>query len=262
MHKSLRNLHESQPVPCWLHSAGYYRSDLGTGKPLHTHPVWEVVYYLHGYPRCQIHDDIFETQPGLLMALPPSAPHGEISTAPWACYWVLFEYAGLANQPIVLLDDREGSIRDIIERLIREWRSEQEYREAMIAHLLGQLGVTLQRTTTARAPTSAELLVQQFERELEDRFADPVSISTLCEKLGVSSSYMRAHFRRHRGVSPMQRIQQLRVRQAVASIRNSTQTLDAIAEHCGFSSASHLSRQVKRLTGKAPGAFRMAVDDR
>ncbi|HYI25941.1 MAG TPA: AraC family transcriptional regulator [Thermomicrobiales bacterium] len=256
MHKSPRNMHETQPGTRWLHSAGPYRSELGIGKPLHTHPVWEVVYYLQGHPKCRVNDDLYDTEPGLMIALPPGVPHGEVTNAPWACYWVLFDDPDLVRQTTVIIDDSDASLRQAIALLVREWRSDQPHREAMIDALLCQLGVIIQRATAAAIPTSAELLVEQFERALEDQFQDMVSISVLCEQFGVSASYMRAQFRRYRGVSPMERVQQMRVRQAISSIQNSTLTLDAIAETCGYSSASHLSRQVKRVTGRPPGSFR------
>ncbi len=257
---SPRTMHETQPAPCWLHSAGPYRSEAGIGKPLHLHPVWEAVYYVEGTPGCRVNEEILETRPGLLMALPPGTPHGEVTNQPWACHWVLFDHPGLARQTTVIQDDAEGSLRHIVTAIAREWRSEQPFREEMIDSLLCQLGVCIQRATATATPTPAELLVEQFDRALADRFQDTVSIAELCEQFGVSTSYMRSQFRRFRGISPMERVQHLRVRQAISSIQNSTLPLDAIAETCGFSSASHLSRQVKRITGRAPGAFRGSID--
>ncbi len=259
MHKSPRTLHESQLDASWLHSAGPYRSDQGQGKPLHKHPVWEVVYYIEGSARCRVNTDLLDFRPGVMMALPPGTPHGEVSSEPWACYWVLFDDPSLVRQPIVIANDSDSSIRQVVTQLVREWRSDRPRRDDMIDHLLGQLGIILHRATTAARPCAAELLVQQFERALEDQFHNPVSISTLSEEFGVSASYMRAQFQRYRGVSPMERVQQLRVRQALVSIQNSTLPLEAIAETCGYSSASHLSRQVKRVTGRSPGAFRTSI---
>ena len=256
---SPRSMHETQLQTCWLHSAGPYRSDTGIGKPLHLHPVWEAVYYVEGTPRCRVNDEILATRPGLMMVLPPGTPHGEVTDKPWACSWVLFDHPGLNRQTAVIEDDAEGSLRHIVTTIAREWRSEQPHREEMIDSLLCQLGVIIQRATTTAVPTSAELLVEQFERALEDQFHDTVSIADLSEQFGVSASYMRAQFRRFRGISPMERVQQMRVRQAISSIQNSTLPLDAIAETCGFSSASHLSRQVKRVTGRPPGAFRTSL---
>lgn len=259
MHKSPHNLHDSQPGARWLHSAGPYRSEHGVGKPLHTHPVWEAVYYLEGNPGCRLNDDVISVQPGVLVALPPGTPHGELSSDPWACYWVIFDNAELIREPAIAIDDAEGTILHVVSMIVRECRSEQPLRSAMIDALLCQLGVIIQRATTGSTPCPAEVMVEQFERTLQQQFHNPVSIAGLCGDFGVSASYMRQQFRRFRGVSPMERIQQLRVQQAIVSIQQSTLTLDAIAETCGFSSASHLSRQVKRITGKSPGTYRTSM---
>ncbi|GAA1572807.1 hypothetical protein GCM10009804_31680 [Kribbella hippodromi] len=51
----------------------------------------------------------------------------------------------------------------------------------------------------------------------------------------------------------------VRLRHALAHIRNSTLPLQAIASLTGYNSASHLSRHIKAATGTAPGALRGAT---
>jgi transcriptional regulator GlxA family with amidase domain len=54
----------------------------------------------------------------------------------------------------------------------------------------------------------------------------------------------------------MSHLQAVRARRAISLLHNSTLTLEAIASMCGYDSASHLSRMVKRSTGKSPGTLR------
>jgi AraC-like DNA-binding protein len=256
MHNSPLRLHETTFSGLELQSTGCSRNPTGVGKSLHTHNVWEVVYYLEGQPQCQMGDHLIETHPGLLFCIPPGLTHGEIARGPWSCYYLLIDSAPFGDEMLQLVDDAERPAQDVIASLIREWTSEREHRLEMLSLLLGQLHVLLRRMAPVVAPSSAELLVRRFERLLEERFTEPITISGLCAELGVSDSYMRALFSRLRGQSPMHRLQQLRARHALGAIQSSNQSLEVIAELCGYASASHLSRQIKKVTGRTPGEFR------
>ncbi len=261
MHETRATMHKSQPLALDIQSAGCYMSSQGVGKPLHSHPVWEIVYYLQGSPRCRVGDEIIDASPQTILVLPPGTPHGEITQRPWACYYLLLKNTTFAEGPILVHDDHTRSIYHVCASVVREWRSDQQDREVMLSHLLGQLAILLRRLNPPTAPSVAEMLVRQFEYVLEERFTGPVSISRLSREIGVSCSYLRAQFVRLRGQTPMQRLQQLRAQHALTVIQNSSESLEIIAETCGYASASHLSRHIKRATGKAPGEFRLTERD-
>lgn len=259
MHNSPLTLHKSTFSGLELQSAGCSRNPTGAGKSLHTHNVWEMVYYLEGRPQCRMADRVIDTYPGLLLTIPPGCPHGEVARGPWSCYYLLIDSASFGDEVLQLVDDPERPAHAVISNLVREWASEREHRLGMLSLLLGQLHILLRRMAPLVALSSAEHLVRRFERLLEERFTDAITISGLCAELGVSESYMRALFSRLRGQSPMHRLQQLRARHAVGAIQSSDQSLEVIAETCGYASASHLSRHIKKVTGRSPGEFRATI---
>jgi transcriptional regulator GlxA family with amidase domain len=130
-------------------------------------------------------------------------------------------------------------------------------RDRMIDLLLGQLDVHLRRDQEARQVSEAERVVREAECLMQERFAAAVVIETVARDVGVSPSSLRAHFARLRGCAPTAYLRYLRVQHALAMLRESSLTLDAIAPLCGCYSASHLSRCVKQETGRSPGSFRL-----
>ena len=86
-----------------------------------------------------------------------------------------------------------------------------------------------------------------------------LKIYEIAEKIGVSVSGLRAAFQTVRGRSPLTILREIRCQRTVALLHNSTHTLEALAELCGYDSASHLSWEIKRFTGKAPGKLRQSV---
>jgi AraC-like DNA-binding protein len=132
----------------------------------------------------------------------------------------------------------------------------RQEREEMTALLLEQLDILLRRAREQVHLSEIERLVGEAERLLQRRSSGPVTIQQIAGELGVSSSSLRAQFVRLRGQTPSAHLQSVRVQHALALLRNSSAPLQAIAHACGYDSASHLSRHVKRATGTSPGALR------
>ncbi len=256
MHDSLPVMRTTQPAEPTVLAAGRYRDEWGADKQLHSHPTWEVVYYLKGDLGCRIGDSIRRVGPGEALVIPPGTVHGETARQPWACYYLLLEGAEPTRWPCFVKDDAERTLGHLCQVLVGEWRSTHWHREQMLALLLGQLDIVMRRSGDGAHPSAAEMHVREFERVLEERFVEHPTISSLAREVGVSYSYLRAQFVRLRGQTPTQRLQHLRAQQALAMIRNSDQSLELIAHLCGYASASHLSRHIVRVTGKRPGRVR------
>jgi transcriptional regulator GlxA family with amidase domain len=60
----------------------------------------------------------------------------------------------------------------------------------------------------------------------------------------------------------MSTLQTFRIQRALALISQTDLSLENIAQMSGYDSASHMSRYIKRSTGKSPGAFRNSGDFR
>jgi AraC-like DNA-binding protein len=126
----------------------------------------------------------------------------------------------------------------------------------MLALLLDQLDILLRRAHEQTQLAETERLVREAERILQERCSRPITVGDVARELGVSPSFLRAQFVCLRGKTPSAHLQSVRVQHALALLRNSSAPLDAIAGACGYDSASHLSRHVKRATGMSPGALR------
>ena len=72
----------------------------------------------------------------------------------------------------------------------------------------------------------------------------------------MSERTLRNVFHRELGCAPKQRITQIRMETAQQMLVNTTLPLHAIAEHTGFSSAFHLSRDFKEYYRISPSDYR------
>lgn len=88
---------------------------------------------------------------------------------------------------------------------------------------------------------------------------DPVSIGTWSRAQGVVRQTVFRGFRALYGVSPTRYRVEARARRAWRLILAGGQTLAGVAEEAGYADQAHMSREVKRLTGRTPGAWAVAA---
>jgi AraC-like DNA-binding protein len=224
--------------------------------PAHQHATWELVYYRIGYPECPLGDEIYAGEPGLLLATPPRIMHSEKAHTAYKTFWITIDAPEAMPWPRMCLDDADRTIGQVCTTLVREAGSQKPGTERMRSLLVEQLDLLLRRAQEQRDLSPNERLVRAAEQIIDERFVTALQIRDVAQELGVSPSHLRAQFIHWRDQTPMSHLQAVRARRAISLLHNSTLTLEAIASMCGYDSASHLSRMVKRSTGKSPGTLR------
>ena len=256
MHEMPQMMHEMPHVPLRVDSA--FRVEFPQGHEVrpHQHSTWELVYFLEGHARCPTGNDVYEAQPGTALLTPPRTVHHEIASTAWACYAIAIEAPPQHPWPRAYTDDASRTLGGLCTILVREWAGQERDRDEMLGLLLNQFDILLRRRYAQNLLSAAERMVREVEHRLAEGFSKSITIKDIAADLGVSHSYLRAQFARLRGRTPMAHRQALRVQHAIALIRTSDTSLEVIAQLCGYDSASHLSRNIKRATGKSPGSFR------
>jgi len=255
MHISTHVMHKNALLPWRVQSAGMVEIDHDV--PLHHHPIVELVYYLQGHVLCQLGERVVECRPGTLCVVPPRRVHGEKEVTSFTCIYVWLEAPPQLFWPSVYVDDSSRTLGNVCQALVREWNGQAPDRDDMLAALMHQCDILLRRAHDQQAVPAAEQLVRDGERLIKERFMTSISIKDVAETLCISPSLLRTQFVRLHGYTPMAYLQAVRVEQALTLIRNSDLSLEVVAQLCGYDSASHLSRHVKRATGARPGSFRL-----
>jgi AraC-like DNA-binding protein len=255
MHISTRFMHKNALMPLRVQAAGMVEIDHDV--PLHRHPIVELVYYLQGDVHCRLGESVVACHPGTLCVVPPQVIHGEIGVRSFTCIYIWLEAPLPLLWPTVYVDDRSNALAHVCHGLVREWNGQERDREEMLDTLINQCDILLRRAHNRDHVPTSEQLVRDGEHLIKERFMTSVTIKEIAETLRVSPSLLRTQFVRLRGCTPMEYLQAVRVEHALSLIRNSDLCLDAVAQLCGYDSSSHLSRHVKRVTGKRPGNFRL-----
>jgi AraC-like DNA-binding protein len=244
------------PLKLNLIHAGAYQAPQGSDFPPHKHSNWELIYYRSGRIRCPTGDEVYVGEPGVMLFYPPGVVHSEIADTAYANFFIAIDAPPDVPWPRMHHDDSNGMFFGVYRDIVATFNGQTSDRDRLLTILLDYLSVLLERIHTQKQLSKAEIVVREAEKLLEARYAEPITITEISETLDIAPSVLRAHFARLRGHSPMARLQAIRVQHALAIINNSDLTLDTIASLCGYDSASHLSRYIKRATGRRPGEFR------
>lgn len=87
-------------------------------------------------------------------------------------------------------------------------------------------------------------------------FGEPLGISGLAARAGLSISQFQRTFRRVFGMTPSQCLLQIRLQAARNFLQHSRQPISLIALECGFHDQSHFTKRFTAATGLGPHAYR------
>ncbi|WP_020575935.1 helix-turn-helix domain-containing protein [Actinopolymorpha alba] len=246
---------QPQPQPRLL-GAGIHVAPPRRDFPLHSHGSWELVYYVSGRARCPVGEEWYDATPGTVLLTPPQTPHAEYTTGGYTNRHVQVAAPAGWPWPRVCFDDGDRSMGRVFDGLAREVAQPVVDSGELARLLLAELDILLRRAAARADLPTGERIVAEAERIVEARFASCIRISDLADELGVSPSTLRAYFAKYRRTSLRAHLHGVRLRHALGHLRNSTLTLQAIADLTGYDSVSHLSRHVKAATGTSPGRLR------
>jgi len=104
-----------------------------------------------------------------------------------------------------------------------------------------------------------KLTPQQCNRAIEyieERLGDTLTLAGIAKAAGVSTGRLNSEFKRSVKVAPYQYVLNARVRRANMLLIATDLSLAQIALQCGFSNQQHMTRMMRRMTGRTPGAIR------
>ncbi|MEV6966996.1 helix-turn-helix transcriptional regulator [Hamadaea sp. NPDC051192] len=136
---------------------------------------------------------------------------------------------------------------------LRMLEAAQAHADLVAAHVVADLILM----TLGRREADEDDLVRQATAYILDHFARPdLSLTRLAAALGISPAQLSRRFRAARGVTPVAYVRDVRLRKAREMLAETDDTLQTIAERCGYRSAFYLSRVFSDRTGQSPSSYR------
>ena len=128
--------------------------------------------------------------------------------------------------------------------------------DVLLSSLLLGLPHTAQHVLREEPAPAGPPAIDRAREHLEAHFDEPLTTSDLARAAGVSVRYLQRGFRARFGVSPMELLREVRLREArlalLAEARNRERTVADIAVRTGFAHLGRFAGQYRRRFGETP----------
>jgi len=172
-----------------------------------------------------------------------------------------------APQAVITLAPRVGVTDEMfltIAREIRKMLRTPHPVDGVYAETLSRAAAAcLVRNYISGRPLSADsvrrLTPQQCNRAIEyidERLGGNLTLAGIAKAAGVSTGRLNSEFKQAMKLAPYQYVLKARVSRANVLLTSTDLSLAQVTLQCGFSNQQHMTRMVRRMTGRTPGAIR------
>lgn len=91
---------------------------------------------------------------------------------------------------------------------------------------------------------------------IRKHYPEKIYIGQLADLMNFNEQYFSRFFKKTVGKSPVEYVNEVRIRQASQLLRNTNESVLEIADQCGFGNVGHFIDMFKRYTGKKPLEYR------
>ncbi len=218
-------------------------------------PFWRL--YSNRGPgwRLRIGEQLYPLNEGQLMLVPSHLLFHCENDAPADHCWIHADVAAEWRSSIALPLQLDAAPfqQELLSQLIHAHQQQQylatySYARALLSSVLSQLPLP---ELQALPPGIQELIVQ-----MEEAPGSIPSLSEAAKGCGLSERQIRRIFQQRFHQSPREFLSGCRLRLAAQRLRSSHDSLEEIAEHCGYADRFHFSKAFRNATGCPPARYR------
>lgn len=223
-------------------------------KPMHTHELWELAYYVKGHGTLVEEERRYRYEKGTVHVVQSGVFHDENNEADSNIILLYF------NAPVELLpsgiyNDRNGHVLSLLKQLRVEMQENRPYKQEMADSLLFQILLTLKRQLLPGPTESLDL--NRVLQYIDENFQRPIDLHAMAAETCYSYDRFRHIFKEHTGVAPGEYLAEKRLELAKLLLEiDPSVSLAAVAEECGFGSLSQFSNAFRAREGIPPSAYR------
>jgi AraC-like DNA-binding protein len=248
-------------------------------KHIHS-DVYEVCLLQHGTQPYRVGKALYDLTTGDMLITRPGEIHGT-DTEPekrGRLYWVQFRkpkpdrpYLGLSPHAAHLLVEPLNQLTNLqfhncelllstFDRLLSADPAPampKALAKANIQNLLLRLLMDIVSLTARETQRDYSAGVRKIVQHLSSHYEGSITRSDLVSISGTSDSYLKTHFNREVGMTPMEYLMWLRIEQSKRLLRKTGKPITDIALQCGFVTSQHFATVFKRLTSTTPRDYRV-----
>lgn len=114
----------------------------------------------------------------------------------------------------------------------------------------------MERLNALTSKKTVDPLMQQAAGYIHRHMFNEINMLEIASKLGIKQPQLTRRFQEAYGVGPVEYVTRLRLEEAKRCLLDSNETLESIADRCGYENGSYFSRVFRAKVGISPSVFR------
>ncbi|TDF98679.1 AraC family transcriptional regulator [Paenibacillus piri] len=247
----------------------------------HFHSRYEITYLIDGERHFFIKDTTYTLQKGDLVFIAPADIHRSFDANPsgYEKIELYFDPKWIHKTGVIASDFDVVYPFDQENRMLRLASREQEYVESLLFKMMYEMKqqpagynheITMLLTQLLMFSTrQCHLLTHQQPRTLpvsdnitrmiryiNENYTEKLCLEHLAAMFHFNPSYLSYRFKEVTGISFIEYVNSVRVKEAQKLLTKSSSPVTDIALQCGFTNLTHFGRVFKYITGITPSAYR------
>ena len=255
---------------------------------MHFHNLLEIGVCHSGRGEMFMEDAKVPYESGMISVIPANYPHNTLSMGDSESYWeylfvdpekilmamypddILFQQKMLEkiNKKAYLGKEKEvPEVARIVYTILNEVQNKQElYRESVRGLALTLIIMIARMNSELHVPEGLRLKngFDQIRPALEyirENYASSMKIADIASVCHMSESHFRRLFEESISMTPVEYLNQVRVKKACDLIKKTGYSMEEIAVKVGFTTTSTFNRNFKRITGTSPYQWKKQPDN-
>ena len=231
------------------------RTEKGTKLfPPHKHTETEIVFYASTTGTLSTQDKTYPINPGSILIIPPDTLHSTYSDTDLDGIYLRGNFSQLLNlsAPVQINDNNHKEGKQLIMMIYNNRFGNKEYLSSLCDAFVNFLA------TNIKFEDNISKAVMHIVSEItRHAYKWDINVTDILNSSGYAEDYIRSHFKKIIGKTPIEFLTQIRIEHAqflIETYGNSI-PLSQIAESCGYMDYVYFSRKFKQLTGKSPRKF-------
>lgn len=259
----------SEAMPFKLLYVTHSEYDKGWHSTSHTHHFTELFYIVKGKGSFVLPNHEIPVKGNDLVIINPNIEHTERSNERDSLEYIALGIEGISfslpdDQGSLIglftyQGDREG-ILFYLRKLLDEVHHNHDDYEIICRNIIEILIVKIRRskkvTIESNEPKNLNQSVALVHHYINHNFRDPITLDLLAKVGNINKYYLAHTFKEELGMSPIEYLIQVRIKEAQILLETTDYTIAEIARFNGFSSQSFFSQAFKRETNQTPSQCR------
>lgn len=230
--------------------------------PLHLHRCFELVFVTEGELSISVDMETKTLSEGEMCLIFPNQLHAYKIDAFSKGFYCIFspEYVNLFyhycknKKPQDLVTDFSSETKALVKKKLAGCKDNKFMIKACLYAVCAEIS---EKTTLVETKLgSNEILLHKILCEIEDHFAEDISLKAIAQKLGYDYHYLSRYFNVQLHIPFSRMLNERKIDYAAYLILNSDKSITEIALSCGYKNIRSFNRNFIRILNQAPSEYK------